>query len=102
MDIESEINSALESGEATYRIEKNNKKLVLSVRSESDLIQFLDRLFGSARLRQVPSAMLQGSDAIPSINIDGYLISPSVFKSEKVVKDDDHIYNFDYIAPKNT
>lgn len=102
MNIESEIKEALRCGDATSEIQKNNKKYVLSVKSGSSLIPILDQLFNSGQLSQVPNAQMRGEDAIPSINIDGYLISPSVFKSEKLVKDNRHIYNFDYIAPKRT
>lgn len=102
MDIESKITNALQSAEATYHVERNHKKFVLSVKSGSNLIQILDRLFMSASLNLVPSATIHGSDAIPSIKIDGYLISPSVFKSQKEVKKDAQIYNFDYIVQKNS
>ncbi len=98
MSIENEIKEALGRGEATHRIEENNRKFVLSVKDGSNLIQSLDQLFSAGKLNQVPSAYISGSDAIPSIDIEGYLISPSVFKSEKFVKDGVHIYNFDYIA----
>ena len=102
MTVKAEIKQALRSGEASYKIEENNKKYVLSVKEGCSLIHTLDGLFGSGVLGQVPSAQISGNDAIPSINIDGYLLSPSVFKSQKIIKNGYHIYNFDYIAPKNS
>ena len=97
MDIQEEIEKAIESGVATFEVSSPKEKFILSVKAGCRLIGILDQLFNSGRSNMVPFAAVRGSDALPGINIEGYLISPSVFQSEKQVQDGNHIYKFDYI-----
>ncbi|SRR6266704_420406 len=98
MEIQDHIDRAIASGGATFEVSERTNKLTLSVKEGSELIVILDQLFGSARLSLVPSAIIRGSDAIPSIEVGGYHISPSVFQHDKRIKDGYHIYQFDYVT----
>jgi len=92
-EIQSALDEALSTGEATYKISKGRNALMLTVKNGNRLIPLMDKIFGFSDLDFIPTAFRNSSNAVPILKIDEYTVAPKI---ERRVIDDYHEYELMY------